>query len=89
MAILNTDQMAELLRDADFALERSTVALIAFVGSPFPQSVERDCERNDDVRKAIKEALVDLPPEPPLTPEQQTECEALIGKALRKRGWRV
>lgn len=87
MASMTPDQLAQLLRDADFALEHSTVALVAFVGSPFPQSVERDCQRNDEVRKAIKEALVDLPPEPPLTPEQQAECEALISEALRKRGW--
>lgn len=81
------EQLAELLRDADLALRESTAALIAFVPSPFPVTVERDCERNDEVRKAIAAALVDLPPEPPLTPEQEAECKALIGEALRKRGW--
>lgn len=62
------------------------VALVAFVPSP-NQIVSRDCERNDEVRRQIAAALVDLPPEPPLTEEQEAECIGIIGEVLRKRGW--
>lgn len=85
---MTLERIAELLRDADLALRESTAALIAFVRpGPIPDSVDRACERNDEVRKAIAVVLVDLPPEPPLTPEQEAECKALISDALRKRGW--
>jgi hypothetical protein len=76
------EAVAELLRLADFALDHSTVAIIAFTSNI--KAVTRDCERNDEVRRQIKAMLEHLPPKPPLTPEQEAECMEIIGRALAR-----
>lgn len=77
------EELAELLRHADFALERSIVSMIAFT-LPFTDSVNRDCERNEYVRKQIKAMLEHLPPKPPMTPEQEAEAAKWIARALAR-----
>lgn len=77
------EELAELLRHADFALEQSTVAMIAFT-RPFTDRTNRDCERNEYVRKQIKAMLAHLPPKPPLTPEQEAEAAKWVARALAR-----
>lgn len=76
------EAVAELLRLADFALEYSTAAIVAFTSNI--KAVTRDCERNTEVRRQIKAMLGHLPPKPPLTPEREAECREIIGRALRR-----
>jgi hypothetical protein len=83
MAEPTPEAVAELLRTADFALERSNVALVAFTNNV--KAVGRDFDRNREVRRRIKAMLEHLPPKPPLTPEQEAECLAIISEALQKR----
>lgn len=77
------EELAEVLRLADFALERSTVTMIALV-RPFSARTNRDCERNQETRKRIKALLEHLPPKPPLTPEQEAEAAKWIARALAR-----
>lgn len=76
------EDVAELLRLADFALDRSTVSMLAFTDKV--HTVSRDCERNQEVRRQIKAMLDHLPPKPPLTPEREEECREIIGRVLRR-----
>lgn len=76
--------VAELLRLADLALSQSSAALLAFAQPNV--IVDRDCARNSEVQRQIKAMLVDLPPEPPLTPEREAECLGIIRAALDRRG---
>lgn len=76
------EDVADLLRLADFALEYSTVAIVAFTSNI--KAVTRDCERNTEVRRQIKAMLEHLPPKRPLTPEREAECREIIGRALRR-----
>lgn len=76
------EAVAELLRLADFALDRSTVSMIAFTSKV--HTVTRDCERNQEVRRQIKGMLEHLPPKPPLTPEQEAEAAKWVARALAR-----
>lgn len=76
--------MAEVLRHADFALRQAQIALVAFTPVDRVVGIERDCERIDDVRKVIAGMLEHLPPEPPLTDEQESAAHELIRTALRR-----
>lgn len=78
------DEVADVLRQADFAMDRAAVALVAFVPAGLG-GVGRDLERMAEVRKRIADVLPWLPPEPPLTPEQEAEYMAKIGDAIRRR----
>jgi len=76
------DEMAEVLRWADFAMSQAGSAIIAFVPSAQIDYCERDLDRMADVRKVIRQMLERLPPEPPLTDEQEREAASLIRSAL-------
>ena len=75
------EELAAILRQIDFALEQSTVAMIAFI-RPFTDRVNWDCERNEHSRKLIAQLLAKLPPEPPLTPEQEARAAEYVRKAI-------
>lgn len=76
------EDVAELLRHAKFALDRSAVALVAFCTDS--SHVSRDYERNQGVIKRIDAMLEHLPPKPPMTPEREAECREIIGRVLRR-----
>lgn len=75
--------VADVLRQADFALQQSTVAMIAFL-RPFTDRASWDCHRNEVARKRIAALLEHLPPEPPLTPEQEARAAEWVGRALAR-----
>ncbi len=80
------ERVAEVLRDAELALSQSTASMVAFMPHPTPQSAKRACERNVEVLKRIADLLTQLPPRPPLTPEQEARAMEAIGRALRTFG---
>lgn len=74
--------IADLLRMCEFAMHHARTALVAFVAPQYVEAIGRDYERLQYVEKMVGEALLDLPPALPLTPEQEAEARAVILRAL-------
>lgn len=78
------EEVATLLRLADFAMQQAQIVLVAFVPSSV-KHVEWDYERLAEVRRQVAAMLDRLPPEPPLTDEQMEEAATVIRAALNRR----
>lgn len=81
---MSDEEVAELLRHAKFAMHQARIAMVAFMPERYIEGATRDYQRLEDVEKLIDEALEHLPPEPPLTPEQEAEAADIIRKALER-----
>lgn len=80
------DEVAELLRSVEFAMDHGQTAMVAFFDTKYGASaIERDYERMKEVRRQVKAMLERLPPEPPMTPEHMEKVGAVVAAALRKR----
>lgn len=79
------EEVADLLRRVEFAMDRAETAMVAFVDHRYIGAIVRDYERLQAVRKAVLAALDRYPPEPPMTPEREAVIGNLIGAVLDKR----
>lgn len=79
-----SEEIARVLRLADFAMDHARTSLIAFVDRRYVKAIGRDCDRLKEVCRQVGVLLEQLPPEPPLTQEQEAECVEIIGRALRR-----
>lgn len=78
-------RIADVLRQADFVLNRAHTSLIAFCDRRFFARVEGECARIELARKAIGAELERLPPPIPMTPEREAQIGALLAAVLDKR----
>lgn len=78
-------EVADLLRTIDFAVEHGMTALVAFGDKRHVSALERDFNRMQEARRQIKAMLVCLPAAVPLTDEQMAAAARVIGAVLDKR----
>lgn len=79
------DEVADLLRSVEFALDHGRAAMVAVVDRRYVDAISRDFDRMGEVKKQVKAMLDRLPPEEPMTPERMEKVGAVVGAALRKR----
>lgn len=79
------EEVAEVLRSARYVMDRASVGLIACVSADRVHLVEGDFNRLRTAVASVDALLDRLPPEPPMTPEQEAKVGAVIGAVLRKR----
>ena len=75
--------LADLLRECDFAMSEASTAIVAFVPADnHPEHFERVCARLHHTRHAVHDTLRDLPGSRPLTAQQEDEAKATALRAL-------
>ena len=79
------DELADLLRSVEFALDHGRTSMVAFVDRKHVSAIERDFDRMGEVKKQVSAMLDRLPPEPPMTPEREREVGAFLAAVLDKR----
>ena len=79
------EQLARDLRSVRFAIERARTAMVAFVAPRYIEATTRYYDRLGEALSILDGLLADLPPQPPLTPEQEAEAAEWIRVALDRR----
>jgi hypothetical protein len=85
MSVPTPQEIADLLRTVDFAVEHGMTSLVAFGDRRYERSLSRDFDRMQEARRKIKAMLESLPAAIPLTDEKMAQAGRVIGAVLDKR----